>query len=228
MQLLAQQPLMFDPGTRFAYGLSTDVLGYLIEVVSGKTLADFFRDEITGPLKMTDTCFYLPEESADRLVTVYSELPEEGLVAAKDTELPLTLGSANYPIEGARTYYSGGAGLSSTANDYARFLQMLLNDGELDGVRILGRKSVELMRTPRIDWDEDGQPDFSLGFRVISDIGKEGMVGSNGNYSWGGAFYTSFWIDPVENIVGVFMSQGRPMQSDVEEKFRALVYQALE
>lgn len=228
MQLLAKQPLMFEPGTRFAYGLNTDVLGYLIEVISGKTLAEFFRDEITEPLALRDTHFYLPEDSAGRLVTVYSEVDGEGLVAAQDMELPLTVGSANYPVEGARSYFSGGAGLSSTVNDYARFLQMLLNGGELDGVRILSRKSVELMHTPRIDWDNDGAADFGLGFRVISDIGKDGAVGSNGSYSWGGAFYTSYWIDPSENLVAVFMSQGRPISSNVDEKFRALVYQALE
>ena len=228
MQLLAQQPLLFEPGSQFAYGLNSDVLGYLIEVVSGKTLAEFFHDEISVPLGLQDTHFYLPEDAADRLVTVYSEVADEGLVAAQDMELPLTLGSANYPVEGARSYFSGGAGLSSTASDYARFLQMLLNGGELDGVRILGRKSVELMHTPRIDWDSDGQADFGLGFRVISDIGKDGAIGSNGTYSWGGAFYTSYWIDPTENLVAVFMSQGRPMSSNVDEKFRALVYQALE
>ena len=227
MSLLAKQPLLFEPGSAFAYGLSTDVLGYLIEVVSGKSLAEFIADEITGPLNMRDTGFYLPVEKSDRLVTIYSEVEGKGLVATKETELPLTVGSTEFPIEGARSYYSGGAGLSSTAYDYARFIQMLLNNGELDGVRVLGRKSIELMRTPRIDWDGDAVADFGLGFQVIGDIAKEGELGSTGIFSWGGAFYTSYWIDPAENMVVVFMSQGRPMSSDIATRFRTLVYQSL-
>lgn len=227
MALLAQQPLLFEPGSAFTYGLSTDVLGYLIEVVSGKTLAQFIADEITGPLKMRDTAFYLSAEQADRLVTIYTEVPDKGLVAAKETELPITVGSADFPVEGAHSYYSGGAGLSSTAYDYARFIQMLLNNGELEGVRVLSRKSVELMHTPRIDWDGDGVADFGLGFQVLGDIGKEGELGSRGIFSWGGAFYTSYWIDPVENLVAVFMSQGRPMNTDIDNRFRTLVYQSL-
>ena len=105
---------------------------------------------------------------------------------------------------------------------------MLLNEGELDGARILGRKSVELMRTARVDWDGDDAPDFSLGFSVVSDIGKQGEIGSPGTYAWGGAFNTTYWIDPVENLVAVYMSQARPTKSDMGDRFRTLVYQALE
>ena len=105
---------------------------------------------------------------------------------------------------------------------------MLLNDGELDGARILGRKSVELMRSPRIDIDDDQVPDFGLGFKVINDLGRKGELGSVGEYSWGSAFFTSFWIDPRENLVAVFMSQVRPANSDISRKFNTLVYQALE
>ena len=135
---------------------------------------------------------------------------------------------ALYPVIGAKTYFSGGAGLSSTAHDYARFLQMLLNGGELDGVRILSRKSVELMRTARVDWDGDNVPDFGLGFVVVSDIGKRGELSSIGSYAWGGAFDTTFWIDPSEQLIGVYMSQARPTRSDMAERFGTLVYQALE
>ncbi|MGI9233796.1 MAG: serine hydrolase domain-containing protein [Woeseiaceae bacterium] len=228
MKLLAQQPLLFEPGSKFAYGLSTDVLGYLIEVVSGKSLDQYFADEIFQPLGMTDTYFYLPESKADRLVTLYNDLDGVGLVEHQGSDIAGDENDALYPIIGAKTYFSGGAGLSSTAADYARFLQMLLNDGELDGVRILGRKTVELMRTGRVDWDGDNVADFGLGFVVVSDIGKRGELSSVGAYAWGGAFDTTFWIDPAENLIGVYMSQARPTKSTMSSRFGTLVYQALE
>ncbi len=228
MQLLAKQPLLFEPGTAFAYGLNTDLLGYFVEVVSGKSLARYFADEIFAPLGMKDTYFYLPDDKADRLVTLYAWVDGTGLVVSKGDESDIVLDEPRFPVAGAKTYYSGGAGLSSTAYDYARFLQMLLNDGELDGVRLLGRKSVELMRAARVDWDGDAAPDFGLGFHVISDVGKSGELGSPGAYSWGGAFDTSYWIDPEEKLVGVYMSQSRPTGSQLSYRFSTLVYQALE
>ena len=228
MKLLAKQPLLFEPGSKFAYGLSTDVLGYLVEVIGGKSLDQFFAEEIFQPLGMQDTHFYLPADKADRLVTLYSHVDGTGLVAYQTSDFDTGANEALYPVSGAKTYYSGGAGLSSTAADYTRFLQMLLNNGELDGVRLLGRKSVELMRTARIDWDGDEVPDFGLGFAVVSDIGKRGELSSVGTYAWGGAFNTVFWIDPTEQLVGVYMSQARPTQSDMGDRFRTLVYQALE
>ena len=227
MGMLATQPLLFEPGTEFAYGLNTDLLGRLVEVVSGKPLDQYFSEEIFEPLRMHDTYFYLPDDKADRLVTLYAAV-DEGLVVSQGDESDIFLDDPLYPVAGARRYFSGGAGLSSTAYDYARFLQMLLNDGELDGARILGRKSVELMRTARFDWDGDAVPDFGLGFRVVSDIGGQGELGSVGSYAWGGAFNTSYWIDPVENLVAVYMSQARPTKSDMGDRFNTLVYQALE
>ena len=228
IRLLAQQPLLFEPGSNFAYGLSTDVLGYLIEVISGQPLDQFFAENIIDPLGMVDTYFYLPEDKSARLATLYAEVPEQGLVVSKGTESDIKLDNPNYPIEGARSYFSGGAGLSSTAQDYGRLIQMLLDDGELDGARILSRKSVELMRTPRVDLDGDEIPDFGLGFVIVSDLGKRGELASVGNFAWGGAYYTSFWIDPSENLIAVFMSQGRPLSSDIDDKFKVLVYQALQ
>ena len=228
IELLARQPLLFEPGSKFNYGLSTDVLGRLIEVVSGQSLAEFFVEHITGPLGMSDTSFYLPEAKHARLVTLYSHVDGQGLVNSKEVESIIQYGDPDYPITGAQTYFSGGAGLSSTAYDYARFIQMMLNDGVLEGVRILGRKSVELMRTARVDWDNDQNPDFGLGFRITNDLGKGNSLGSVGAYSWGGAFYTSFWIDPKEGLVAVFMSQGRPIKSDIAGVFKTLVYQSLE
>ncbi len=228
MKLLATQPLLFEPGSKFAYGLSTDVLGYLIEVLSGRSLDQFFAEQIFTPLQMKDTYFYLPDEKAGRLVTLYNNVDGVGLVEHEGSGTDIEVNDALYPIVGAKTYFSGGAGLSSTAADYARFLQMLLNDGELDEVRILGRKSVELMRTGRVDWDGDSIADFGLGFAVVSDIGKHGELSSVGAYGWGGAFNTVYWIDPTEQLVGVYMSQARPTRSDMGERFRAVVYQALE
>ena len=134
--------MLFDPGSAFAYGLNTDVLGYLIEVVSGQPLDRFFKEQIFEPLRMKDTYFYLPRAKADRLVTLYAHVDGQGLVVSRGIEADIKLDNPRYPVEGARSYFSGGAGLSSTAYDYARFVQMLLNEGELDGARLLGRKSV--------------------------------------------------------------------------------------
>ena len=228
MKLLAAQPLLFEPGSEYAYGLNVDLLGYLIEVVSGKPLDQFFTEEIFAPLGMQDSYFYLPKAKFDRLVTLYAEVDEEGLLVARGDESTIIIDNPLYPAGDVQTYFSGGAGLSSTAYDYGRFLQMLLNNGELDGSRILSRKSVELMHSARVDWDGDQIPDFGLGFEVIGDLAKAGELGSKGAYSWSGAFLTSYWIDPRENLVAVFMSQVRPSQSDIRAKFNTMVYQALE
>jgi CubicO group peptidase (beta-lactamase class C family) len=228
MELLSRQPLMFESGSKFSYGLNTDLLGYLVEVISGQPLDEFFAREIFEPLDMQDSFFYLPEDKAGRLATLYADVEDRGLIVSKGDESSIILDDPLYPIAGARSYFSGGAGISSTAKDYARFLQMLLNDGTLDGARVLSRKSVELMRTARVDLDGDQFPDMALGFAVIGDLGKKGELGSVGAYSWGGAFNTTYWIDPSENLVGVFMSQVRPVESDIKERFKTLVYQALE
>lgn len=226
MATLAEQPLLFDPGSDWAYGLSTDLLGYLVEVVSGKSLDEYFAEEIFAPLRMEDTYFYLPDDKSDRLVTLYADV--DGLHVSAGDESSIYLDNPNYPVEGARTYFSGGAGLSSTATDYARLIEMLLNDGELDGKRVLSRKSVELMRSPRIDINDDGKADFGLGFDVNIDPAASGELGSKGSYRWGGAFATSYWIDPQEKLVAVLMTQQRPSKSDIGNRFKTLVYQALE
>ena len=225
--ILAGLPLLTQPGTTFTYGLSTDVAGRLIEVVSGEPLDEFFATRITGPLGMRDTHFYLPPDTADRLATLYAYVDGE-LAVSDGSEADLKMDDPMFPVTGARSHFSGGAGMSSTAGDYLRFCRMLLNDGELDGHRVLSRKSVELMRTARVDMDGDATADFGLGFQVISDIGKTGELGSNGAYRWGGAFYTSYWIDPAESLIGIFMSQVRPAESEIDSVFKTLVYQALE
>lgn len=224
VKTLAKLPLLFSPGTNFEYGLSTDVLGYLCEVISGLPFDQFLQKEIFVPLKMNDTYFFIPREKATRLVSLYAFHNHEKL---KKVEKTFAF-NPNYPIEGAKSLFSGGGGLSSTASDYARFIQMLLNNGELEGARILSRKSVELMQTPRIDMNNNGSKEFALGFRVITDLGEIGEIGSVGIYAWGGAYYTSFWIDPKENLVAVFMSQVRPARSDLNMKFKQMVYQALQ
>lgn len=227
MEILARQPLLFEPGTDVAYGLSTDVLGYLVEKVSGETLDRFYSDNIFKPLAMNDTYFYLPADKADRLVTLYADVAGEGLVVSKGDESAIKMEYPRYPVEGARSYLSGGAGLSSTAGDYARFCQMLLNDGKFGDKRLLSRKSVELMRTARADLDENGVDDFGLGF-YVTQLSETGELGSNGAYSWGGAFNTVFWIDPEEKLIGVLMTQVRPVRSNIRKRFETVVYQALQ
>ena len=228
MKLLATQPLLFEPGSDYEYSLGLDLLGYLIEVISGKTWEQFFIDEIFTPLGMKDSHFYLPKSKHDRLATLYSEVKNAGLVVSKGNESSLTFDNPLYPNGEVQAYFSGGAGLSSTAYDYARFMQMLLNYGELDGKRLLSRKSVELMQQARIDSNGDQIPDYGLSFAIISDLAKTGEIGSNGTYFWGGAFNTSFWIDPKENLTGVFLSQVRPTTTDIRNKIKTMVYQALE
>lgn len=137
MELLAEQALMFEPGSQFAYSLSVDLLGYLVEVTSGRSLDRFFAEEIFAPLGMKDSFFYLPQEKAGRLATLYADVGDRGLIVSEGNESDIIFDNPLYPVAGARTYFSGGAGLSSTTSDYGRFLQMLLNDGALDGRRIL-------------------------------------------------------------------------------------------
>ena len=177
---------------------------------------------------MLDSHFYLPKSSTDRLVTLYAEAGQERLTVSRGHESNIILDNPRYPAGDGQSYFSGGAGVSSTAYDYARFIQMLLNNGELDGSQILSRKSVELMQSARIDSDGDQITDFGLGFEIIVDPAKTGELGSIGSYSWSGAFLTSYWIDPSENLIAVFMSQVRPSQSDIRAKFNTMVYQALE
>lgn len=225
---LAQLPLLFEPGSQYQYGLSIDVLGYLCEVITEKSLDKFLEDEIFIPLKMVDTQFYLPVEKTDRLVKLYS-WDSGKLVESKGDESAIKIDNVNFPFEGAKTYFSGGGGLTSTVSDYSRFTQMLLNKGEFDGVQLLSRKTVELITKPKVDIDNDKIPDISIGgFYVIQDIVKRGeMVGSEGAYIGSGAFYGTCLVDPKENLTVVFMSQVLPGNSNVSERLGVLVYQAL-
>ncbi len=222
MKKLARLPFDAQPGEKFIYGYNTDVLGYLVEVVSGMSLADYIQKRIAGPLGMTDTSFYLPETKLDRFSSVYG--------VGKDGKLELVEDARESPyFKGPRACFSGGAGLLSTAEDYARFLQMLANGGQIDGVRILGPKTVEAMTVNQVGdlYGTKGQG-FGLGFWVTSDVGRTGELGSVGAFGWGGAYYTTYWVDPAEKLVAVFMTQLLPAGGlDLQTKFKTLVYQAI-
>ena len=228
MKILATIPLLHQPGDRVEYGLSIDVLGYLVEVVSGMPLNQFFSERIFKPLGMTDTHFFIPEAKRERIAAVY-ERTGDGPIMRKSQE-PTVNGSliysTDYPYNGPQTYFSGGAGLVSTASDYARFAQMMLNSGELDGVRLLSRKTVELMTTPQLG-DMGVNYGFGLGFGIVQDESDLREIGSVGAYNGGGFFFTSFFIDPQEQMLGIFMCQLHPGGSDLAERIRILSYQAI-
>ncbi len=223
---MARLPFDAQPGERWIYGYSTDILGALVERVSGLALDDFLRTRILEPLGMRDTHFYLPEAKSDRLAVVYSVKAEGGLERAPN---PGGMVGQGAYLEGPRKSFSGGAGLLSTAIDYARFLQMLLNGGQLDGVRILTRKTVQLMTVDHLGERQlsDGVG-FGLGFAVVEDLGARGLPGSVGEFGWGGAYHSTYWVDPQEQLVVVYLTQVNPATNlDDHGKLRTLIYQAL-
>jgi CubicO group peptidase (beta-lactamase class C family) len=227
MKILGRLPLMHQPGEKWTYGLNTDLLGYLIEVVSGMSLDEFFRKRIFEPLGMKDTYFYLPKEKRSRLATLYTEDSSKHIKKDGETyELNGTL-YVNYPnMDG--TYYSGGGGLSSTAYDYSIFMQMLLNGGEYDGKRILSRSSVRMMTSNQIGDLDFGNDKFGLGFGITTEKSVVNTPLSPGTFSWGGMFSSSYWIDPKEKIVAQLFLQLFPnSHGDLHEKFKTLVYQAI-
>lgn len=224
MEKLAALPFEAQPGERFVYGYATDILGHVIERVSGEALDVYLANRIFGPLRMLDTHFFLPPEKAARLATVYSWSEKTGLIRAPDGHP----GQGRY-AGGPGVAFSGGAGLLSTAGDYARFLQMLLNQGELDGVRVLSPKTIELMTANQIGglYPAPGRG-FGLGFETVEDLGRSGRYGSEGEFSWGGAYFSRYWVDPREQLVVVFFTQLLPSGgSDLQEKLRVLVNQAI-
>jgi len=226
---LAVLPFDAQPGERWIYGYSIDILGALVEKVSGQSLNGFLQLRILAPLKMTDTHFYLPRDQRDRLTVVYSAKPGGGLERAPD---PGGMVGQGAYLDGPRKSYSGGAGLLSTAQDYARFLQMLLNGGELDGVRVLSPNTVHLMTVNHVGdlFSVGGRPGegFGLGFSVVTDLGARGQPGSVGEYGWGGAYHSTYWVDPHEDLVVVYFTQLIPAGAlDDMGKLRALVYGAI-
>jgi CubicO group peptidase (beta-lactamase class C family) len=229
---LAAQPILFAPGEAWEYSLATDVLGRVVEVASGRTLDQFLRERIFEPLKMKDTHFVLPASKRDRLAAVYH--PGAGGKVERTVGHPVQDGplvySATYPTWDNGRYYSGGAGLVSTLGDYARFLQTLLNRGELDGVRVLKAETVDRMTANQIgdllmpDWGHGDR--FGYGFGVVSR--KGGSPEAVGSYSWGGFFYTYFWVDPKNELIGVLFTQTYPSGDlKLREELKRRTYEAL-
>lgn len=224
---LAGVPLNDQPGTKFRYGYSIDVLGRLVEVLSGKKLDQFFAERIFQPLDMNDTGFFVPEEKWKRLAVLYTPKRNGG-------GLEPSTAAAQESFKKNPTLLLGGAGMVSTLDDYSRFCMMLLNEGQLDGVRILSRKSIELMHTdtlgnlPRAGTLPEGYG-FGLTFAVNLGPGKVGSVGSEGEYWWAGAAGTNFWIDPKEHMIGVFLINVLPPRDiPAADQFKRMAYLALE
>jgi CubicO group peptidase (beta-lactamase class C family) len=241
VEALAELPLEFSPGSAWSYSHATDIVGYLVEVISGRSLGNYLQEQIFGPLGMTDTAFWVPAAKADRLATNYAGTDDGGIKVLDDAATSHYLRD---PI-----YLSGGGGLVSTAGDYLRFCQMLLGKGTLDGTRIIGRKTLELMTQNHItggksvaaaathaapQWREPSHQGsgFGLGFAVTLDTADGQLPGSPGSFSWSGAAGTHFWIDPMEDLAVVFMTQYMPMgggaRYNLGRELRSIVYGALD
>jgi CubicO group peptidase (beta-lactamase class C family) len=226
---LAAQPLLFNPGEKWEYSLGIDVLGYLVEVVSGKSLDEFLRSRVFEPLGMKDTYFFVPESKLDRLATAYTWYEDKGL--ARFPDQPIVEGafaySADYAYRAPRTLYAGGAGLTSTASDYARFCQLMLDGGKHGAARLVSRKSVELMTHDQLGKVAPEQG-FGLGFGIEGTKAPLAELGSPGEYGWGGFFYTAFVVDPKEDMITVFMGQLHPTGDlTLDRMFHTLAYQAI-
>ena len=234
VEKVSRIPLVDQPGTKWRYSNATTVLGYLVEVVSGTQFDEFLRDRIFSPLGMTDTSFFVAEEKLDRLAAVYTP-SQGGGIARFDNPI---VDSFTRP----HTFFSGGGGLVSTAADYMRFCQMLLNGGNLEDTRLLAPKTVEMMRSDHLTDDlkpfsVSNNPSsiaytkgcgFGLGFCVVTDVAQHGIIGSNGMYYWSGAASTIFWIDPAEELVAIMLTQFMPnTQYPIDREFQTDVYQAL-
>jgi CubicO group peptidase (beta-lactamase class C family) len=224
MKILAKQPLLFQPGEKWQYGLNSDLLGCLIEVISGKTLDEFFRINIFEPLSMKDTYFNVPETKANRLASVYTEDSSHRIIKWSHTFRRI---DPDYPTM-KKTYFSGGAGLSSTAYDYAVFMQMLLNGGIYNGHRILSPRTVEMMTSGQLDFLYNGNDNFGLGFAVTSAKSASRNARNEGSFSWGGYYGTTYWADPKEHLVCLILTQHTPnSHGEVSQKFENIVYASL-
>jgi CubicO group peptidase (beta-lactamase class C family) len=228
MKILGSLPLFHQPGEKFTYGLNTDVLGYLVEVVSGMSLKDFLHKRIFEPLGMKDTYFYLPAEKQNRLVMLYTE----DSITNKPVKMPEKLSLygdmyRDYPNKNG-TYYSGGAGLSSTIYDYAIFLQMLLNGGEYNGKRLLSHNSVRMMTMNQIGDINRGPNKFGLGFGITTEKGSAVLPTQEGTFEWGGMFATTYWVDPKEKLIGLVYRNIWPTSwGNLANLYKVLVYQAM-
>jgi CubicO group peptidase (beta-lactamase class C family) len=232
VEIAADVPLIAQPGAEWNYSIATDVLGHLVAVISGKPFDQFLRERVTGPLGMVDTEFHVPATKISRFAANYTSTPDGRLMLIDDPEKSI--------FGRQRKICSGGGGLVSTATDYMRFCQMMLNKGELGGVRLLGRKTAELMTSNhlRADMAEMGQPRFSessyygigfgLGFSIMLDPAKAQILGTPGEYAWGGAASTAFWIDPAEDMAVIMLTQLMPSSTyPIRRELRVLTYQAI-
>ena len=232
IERLAELPLIAQPGAEWNYSVATDVLGYLVQAISGQRFDDFLEERIIKPLGMSDTAFHVPADKVSRFACNYNVEADGSLKLIDDPQ------KSHYTTK--RDIVSGGGGLVSTAADYMRFAHMMLNKGELDGVRLLGRKTVELMTSNHLrgDMADMGQPRFSessyegigfgLGFSVTLDPAKAQILGSPGEYAWGGAASTAFWVDPAEEMVVLLLTQAMPSSAyPIRRELRVLSYQAV-
>lgn len=218
-------PLHHSPGERFTYSEGLDVLGYFIEIVSGMPFDEFLKERIFDPIGMDDTRFYLNESQGERLVTVHRKTDGDW------ERYPITFYDTDYPKKGAKAFFSGGAGLSSTAVDYARFLQMYLNGGELNGNRILSPTTISAIMSNQVgDLLGGGGKDYGLAFGLVDEIGvAKGGIGSLGTFDWGGYFNTQYFADPVTQTIGILMKQTQGNTGDQSGgKFRKMVFAAVE
>jgi CubicO group peptidase (beta-lactamase class C family) len=223
---LGKLPLFHNPGERFTYGLNTDVLGYLVQVVSGMNFGDFLTKKIFEPLGMKDTYFNIPKEKQNRLVSLYSQ--KNGVLELMPETYKINgtfyrdYPNKNFPMQ------SGGGGLSSTIMDYAIFLQMMLNEGTYKGARILSRNTVRMMTMNQIGDINNGINKFGLGFGITTERGSAKLQTQENTFDWGGMFATTYWVDPREKIVGLFFRNVYPTQNgDISDRFRVLMYQAI-
>lgn len=224
MKKLGTLPLVHQPGEKFTYGLNSDLLGCIVEIVSGMTLEAYFHKNIFEPLGMRDTYFNVPASKANRLTKVYTEDSTNKIIEWGPTFRNI---DPNYPLLGT-TFFSGGAGLSSTAYDYAVFLQMILNGGKYNGKQIISPRTAELMLSPQLDFKYDGLNDFGLGFAITSDKASNLVPRNKGSFAWGGYYGTTYWADPKEKLICLIMTQHTPnSHSGYQEKIENIIYGSL-
>jgi CubicO group peptidase (beta-lactamase class C family) len=223
MRVLAKLPLIHQPGEKWTYGLNTDLLGCLIEIMTGQDLEEYLMQKIFRPLGMKDTYFNVPPGKSNRLAAAYTEDPGHHIVKwGKTFNI-----DASYPLM-SKHYFSGGAGLTSTAFDYAVFLQMMLNKGRYNGVQVLAPRTVELMTSGQLDFMFNGIDNFGLGFEIASEKSAARMPRNAGSFSWGGYFGTVYWADPKARLICLIMTQQTPnTHGDLAAKVEQLVYQSL-
>ena len=234
IETLGTLPLEFSPGTRWNYSVATDVLGYLVERMSGQRFDEYLKQHIFDPLGMSDTGFTVPAEKVERFAANYSRKPDKTLQLEDDPQDSIYIRP--------RSFLSGGGGLVSTAADYLTFCRMLLGQGSVDGVRIIGRKTLELMTVNHLPHDEDLMHwasgtfsettyqgfGFGLGFSINLGPARTSAIGSEGEYAWGGAASTAFWVDPAEDLAVIFMTQFMPSGTfNFRGQLKSLIYPAL-